>query len=100
MEMTIMYWQSFGHIFRRKRPYLPKTIPFDLLEPFRKNIESRHGQTLERLNERGGLTPGEFYLGINNIHLKDIPNFADIRGIVAILDLLDGNAKEEEVGDG
>lgn len=89
MEMTITYWQSFGIIFRRKRPDLPKTIPFELLEPYRKNIEKRHGQTLERLNERGGLSPGEIYLGIHNINLRNIPRFVSIRGIVAILNLLE-----------
>lgn len=87
-QMTIMYWQSFDHVFRNRYSDLPKTIPLKLLEPFRENIKNRHGQTLERLNERGGMSPGEIYMGINNIHLKDAPKFVEIRGLVAILDLL------------
>ena len=88
MEMKIMYRQSFDHLFMKRYYALPKTIPFELLEPFRENIEKRHGQTLERLNERGGLSPGEIYLGIHNIGLREAPRFVEIRGLVAVLDLL------------
>ena len=92
MEMKIMYSQSFDRLFLRRYPTLPKTIPFDLLEPFRENIEDRHGQTLEKLNGRGGLSPGEIHMGINDISIKDISKFdglIEIRGLSTILDLLE-----------
>ncbi len=89
MDMKIMFNHAFRQLINRHFPDFPKTISFELLEPFRENIEARHGQTLERLNERGGLSPGEIYMGINDINLKDMPKFCELRGFPAILDLLD-----------
>lgn len=91
--MKIMYGNALARVIRNHFPDLPDKIPLELLEPFRKNIEDRHGQTLERLNERGGLSPGEIHLGVNNIHLRDMPQFSEFRGIVTILDLLENHEK-------
>ena len=87
MDMKIMYDHSFGHVWPKYHD-LPKKLPHEFMEPLRKRLESNHGQTLERLNERGGLSPAELYLGINDLGIRDMPRFAQIRGIVAILDLL------------
>lgn len=35
------------------------SIPWALIEPFERQAKANHGQTLERLAERGGLSPGE-----------------------------------------
>lgn len=43
-------WQALG---------VPRAIPWRLLEPHAKQAWSNHGQTLERLAQRGGLCPIE-----------------------------------------
>lgn len=41
------------------RPDDPDSIPWSLIEPHRKRAMRNHDQTLERLAERGGLSPKE-----------------------------------------
>ena len=41
-----------------------RTVPWDFIEPARKQIEANHGQTLERLAERGGLCWYEILCGL------------------------------------
>lgn len=36
-----------------------KSVPWEILEPHRAQAMTNHGQTLERLAERGGLSPEE-----------------------------------------
>jgi len=36
-----------------------KSVPWSFADRFRTSIEANHGQTLERLANRGGLSPGE-----------------------------------------
>ena len=38
------------------------SVPWALVEQWRSQIERNHGQTLERLHERGGLSPDELWL--------------------------------------
>ena len=97
-KMKIMFSHSFRQLIKRRYPDFPKTIPFESLESFRKNIEQRHGQTLERLNERGGLSPGEIYMGVHNIDLSKMPKFVELRGIAAILDLLESPQPKQSKG--
>lgn len=40
-------------------------VPWKLLEPYREQAMVNHHQTLERLAERGGLSPAEIYYVIN-----------------------------------
>ena len=42
-----------------ERVGLPRTAPWSLLAPHERQALRNHGQTLERLNERGGLSPRE-----------------------------------------
>lgn len=49
---------------KRIRLDTPPFIPWSLLEPYRAAIERFHGQTLERLAERGGLSPTEIKLHV------------------------------------
>lgn len=41
--------------------YAGTSIPWALVEPWRRQAMRNHGQTLERLAERGGLHPIEMY---------------------------------------
>lgn len=43
----------------RGEGWFPRSIAWGQAEKFRKQAESNHGQTLERLAERGGLSPEE-----------------------------------------
>jgi hypothetical protein len=40
----------------------PRSVPWAFAETFREQAEDNHGQTLERLAERGGLAPEEMWL--------------------------------------
>src|SRR4051812_25224015 len=44
---------------------MPSSVPWDFAETFRKQAERNHGQTLERLAERGGLAPEEMWAAAN-----------------------------------
>lgn len=41
---------------------LPASVPWALVEPHRERARTNHGQTLERLAERGGLCPVELWM--------------------------------------
>ncbi len=43
-----------------------ETIPWSAIEPHRKQAERNHYQTLERLNERGGLSWAELYMALTD----------------------------------
>lgn len=46
---------------------IPSNIAFEIVEPHRNRALLNHGgQTLERLNERGGLCPFELYFVLND----------------------------------
>ena len=47
-------------------PHCPTMIPWTVIEPHEKQAESNHQQSLERLNERGGLCPVELYYVLND----------------------------------
>lgn len=50
----------------------PASIPWELVEKWREQIELNHGQTLERLNERGGLAPEELWCAAHGCDLRPI----------------------------
>lgn len=43
----------------------PRSIPWDVIAPYGGQAEVNHSQTLERLAERGGLSPVEAWLVMN-----------------------------------
>jgi hypothetical protein len=49
----------------------PAALPWALVEPLRAQAERNHGQTLERLNERGGLAPQELWCAAHGKRLRD-----------------------------
>lgn len=53
-----------------KRDLGIRSLPFDFVSLYRKRIETNHGQTLERLAERGGLCWYEVLCGINDEKLS------------------------------
>jgi hypothetical protein len=52
----------------------PGQIPWDLIAPFEAAAERNHGQSLERLNERGGLDPLEAYAVMRGLRWPEVCN--------------------------
>ncbi len=49
----------------------PMSVPWNFVEPGRVMAQHNHGQTLERLAERGGLSPGELRCALEGRGLFD-----------------------------
>ena len=56
------------HCRRSEQKEMPATVPWEFVETFRKQAESNHSQTLERLAERGGLAPNEMWYAAHGTH--------------------------------
>ena len=52
------------------RAEMPRMVSWEFAERFRAQAESNHGQTLERLAERGGLCPREMWLATHGETLR------------------------------
>jgi len=50
------------HVRQSERKTMPRSVPWAFAETFRDQAFANHDQTLERLAERGGLSPEEMYL--------------------------------------
>lgn len=53
-----------------KHPECPREIPNEILDE--RHAAVIHGQSLNRLNERGGMSPGEVLLNIDKGRYKDL----------------------------
>ena len=61
--------KQFPVLYHKRRytdPDRRRTVPWEILTPFEENAERFHGQSLQRLSERGGLGPGEMIAIIRN----------------------------------
>lgn len=56
---------------REKRLMFPASVPWAFAETFRKQAQRNHSQTLERLAERGGLSPDEMWLAAHGQRFQD-----------------------------
>lgn len=54
-------WEALG---------CPRTVPWSILEPHEAQARSNHDQTLQRLAERGGLSPAEIVAVIEGHGLR------------------------------
>jgi hypothetical protein len=68
------------HCRPRERLAMPRDVPWAFAESFRAQAERNHGQTLERLAERGGLSPQEMWLAAHGRRLlmRDIDERAAV----------------------
>ena len=48
----------------------PDSLPWSLVEQWREQAECNHSQTLERLNERGGLAPEELWAAAHGMTIR------------------------------
>lgn len=58
---------------RRFRIMGGPSVPWRLVEPYEDNAKANHDQTLERLNERGGLGPGELWCIVHGKRWREQP---------------------------
>lgn len=58
---------------RRKFPACPRSVPWGFVEPHRAQAMTNHGQTTQRLAERGGLGPSELWAVVNGKHWHEVP---------------------------
>lgn len=65
-----------------------KSIPWSLLEPHRAQAHRNHGQTLERLAERGGLSPREVIGVIEGINWGALRNIDETDAVNKLLKLM------------
>lgn len=75
---------------RKEFPFLPYGIVDDLFISHNKQAFTNHSQTLERLNERGGLSPREMLAILCDCHYSKLQmsEMAAAKIIVYICDLL------------
>lgn len=57
---------------RKEFPFLPHGIVGDLFVSHNKQAFTNHSQTLERLNERGGLSPREMLAILCDCHYSEL----------------------------
>lgn len=52
-------------VLKTQQPYMPSScpdsIPWRFIEPFKERAFKNHDQSLEQLNQRGGLSPQELF---------------------------------------
>jgi hypothetical protein len=67
MGYPVLFGQTdeFYEASRRKTPY-PCAVPYSLVEAHDAQAQSNHSQTLERLSQRGGLSPLELWCVVND----------------------------------
>jgi hypothetical protein len=58
----------------RERKTMPRSVPWCIVEPWRDQAYVNHGQTLERLAERGGLSPEELFAVAHGLGLRSLTN--------------------------
>jgi hypothetical protein len=52
----------------------PASVPWALVEPHAARARLNHDQSLERLAERGGLSPAELWCVVNDRHWRESPS--------------------------
>lgn len=57
-------------VIREKITNVPRSVPWKFVERFRRQAEENHDQTLERLAERGGLSPEEMWYAAHGQRLR------------------------------
>jgi hypothetical protein len=65
-------------------PVVWRELPWDFVKFYRQQIEHNHGQTVERLAERGGLALQEVAAAVSGHDLLVVFNMDDIEAIVII----------------
>lgn len=65
---TNKQFRVLGHL----PDWCPRYIPWSFVAPYEAQALKNHSQSLERLHERGGLSPEELYAVVNGVDLRDM----------------------------
>jgi hypothetical protein len=60
------------YLDRRRYPDARRSVPWSWVAPFEPQVARNHEQSLERLAERGGLSPAELYCAVAGLSLRCI----------------------------
>lgn len=63
----------------------PRYIPWGVVAPHEEQALKNHDQTLERLNERGGLAPEELFAVLQDKHWRETEGMCDREAAVDFL---------------
>jgi hypothetical protein len=67
----------------RNYPECPPAIPWAMVEPHENQAIRNHGQSLERLDERGGLSPEELYAVLRDAPFETIGRQTAVQFLLA-----------------
>ena len=70
--------KNFPILYENNRINGPRNIPWEKAEEFREQAEKNHNQTLERLAERGGLSPVEIWCAGHGKPLSNLTRWPEI----------------------
>ena len=82
MSYPVLFGQTdeYYEARRNKMPY-PRGVPWALVEPHEAQAQSNHSQTLERLSQRGGLSPLELWCVVNDKKWHDKGDMTEAKAI-------------------
>lgn len=66
---------------RRSKTQYPHSVPWDLVKDHDEQAQSNHSQSLERLAERGGLSPLELWCVVNDKKWHEKGNMTEAKAI-------------------
>lgn len=94
-------WQSLTHAerYRMQQRGCPRTVPWSFVEPHRAQAKRNHDQTLERLAQRGGLSPAEIVALVTGRPLRRFMGGRDSDWVPELLALLAEHAIASEDDD-
>ena len=71
-----------------KRLGCPRFVPWPLVAPHEAQAKWNHDQTLQRLSERGGLSPAELVAILEGKTLREIRGLTDPAAVPRLLELI------------
>jgi len=78
--------RRFPVLRQMSKAVMPKTVPWAFAETLRAQAANNHGQTLERLAERGGLGPEEMYAAAHGWKWGRIGNVTEADAIAWLVE--------------
>ena len=89
--------QPFGDAPERTFPIMDdviKSLPWSMIEPCAEQVSINHYQTLQRISERGGLSPGEAVAVLERRRWRDIPKQEAREQLLAMIQEYEQRAKQ------
>jgi hypothetical protein len=71
---------EFYEARRNRQPY-PRGVPWSLVGSHERQAQKNHSQSLERLSQRGGLSPLELWCVVNDKHWHEKGDMTETKAI-------------------